>query len=93
MLLSRRQNAGKNHDIRVTCRENVAQLQYLGTRVTHQNLIPEEIKRRLNSGIVCYHSIQKLLSSRLMSKNVKISIYKTIVLPMVLYGCETWSLT
>jgi hypothetical protein len=33
------------------------------------------------------------LSSRLLSKNVKIIIYKTIVLPMVLYGCETWSLT
>jgi hypothetical protein len=61
--------------------------------VTNQNLIQEEIKRRLNSGNACYHSVQNLLSPRLLSKNVKVRIYKTIVLPVVLYGCETWSLT
>jgi hypothetical protein len=49
--------------------------------------------RRLNSGNACYHSVQNLLSSRLLSKNVKLRIYETIVLPVVLYGCETWSLT
>jgi hypothetical protein len=48
---------------------------------------------RLNSGNACYHSVQNLLSSRLLSKNVKVRIYKTIILPAVLYGCETWSLT
>jgi hypothetical protein len=53
----------------------------------------EEIKRRLNSGNACYHSVQSLLSSRLLSKNLKIRIYKTIFFPVVLYGCETWSLT
>jgi hypothetical protein len=53
----------------------------------------EEIKRRLNSGNECYHSVQKLLSSRLLSKNAKVRIYKTIILPVVLNGCETWSLT
>jgi hypothetical protein len=56
------------------------------------NLIQEEIKRRLNSGNACCHSVQNLLSSRLLSKNVKIRIYKTIILPVVLYGCETWPL-
>jgi hypothetical protein len=56
-------------------------------------LILEEIKRRLNSGNACYHSVQNLLSSRLLSKIVKVRIYKTIILPVVLYGCETWSLT
>jgi hypothetical protein len=56
-------------------------------------LIQEEIKRRLNSGNACYHSVQSLLSSRLLSKNLKIRIYKTIIFPVVLYGCETWSLT
>jgi hypothetical protein len=69
--------------------------------VTNQNLIQEEIKRRLNSSSVCYDSVQNLLSSRLLSKNLKIRIYKTlkfsffsfIILPVVLYGCETWSLT
>ena len=44
-------------------------------------------------GNACYHSVQKLLSSRLLSKNLKIKIYRTIILPVVLYGCESWSLT
>ena len=44
-------------------------------------------------GDACYHSVQNLLSSSLLSKNVKIKIYRTIILPVVLYGCETWSLT
>jgi hypothetical protein len=56
-------------------------------------LIQDEIKRRLTSGNACYHSVQNLLSSCLLSKNVKIRIYKTIILPVVLYGCETWPLT
>jgi hypothetical protein len=56
-------------------------------------LIQEEIKRRLNSGNACYHLVQNLLSSCLLSKNLKIIIYKTIILPVVLYGCETLSLT
>jgi len=54
---------------------------------------PEEIKSRLRLGNACYHSVQNLLSSRLLSKNFKIKIYRTIILPVVLYGCETWSLT
>jgi hypothetical protein len=53
----------------------------------------EEIKSRLNSGNACYHSVHSLLSSRLLSRNVKVKIYKTKILPLVLYGCETWSLT
>jgi hypothetical protein len=54
MLLSRHQNAGKNHDIKIDngCFENVAQFKYLGTTITNENLIQEEIKRRLNSGNV-----------------------------------------
>jgi hypothetical protein len=47
----------------------------------------------LNSGNACYCSVQSLLSSRLLSRNLKVKIYKTIILPLVLYGCETWSLT
>jgi hypothetical protein len=73
--------------------ENVVQFRYLGTTVTNQNSIQEEIKSRLNSVSACNHSLQKFLSSRLLSKNVKIRIYKTIILPVVLYRCETWSLT
>jgi hypothetical protein len=48
---------------------------------------------RLNSGNACYHLVQNLLSTCLLSKNIKIRIYKTITVPVVLYGCETWSLT
>jgi hypothetical protein len=82
-------------DIKITNRlfENVLQFKYLGTTVTNQNLIQEEIKGRLNSGTAGYHSVQKLLCSGLLLKNLKIRIYKTIILPVVLYGCETWSLT
>ena len=69
------------------------EFKYLGTTLTHQSSIAEEIKSRLGLGNVCYHSVQDLLSSRLLSKNVTIKVYRTIILPVVLYGCETWSLT
>jgi hypothetical protein len=80
MLLSRHQNVGQNRDIKIANRsfENVSQFKYLGTTVTNQNLIQEEIMRRLNSGNACYHSVQNLLSSRLLSINLKIRIYRTI---------------
>jgi hypothetical protein len=71
----------------------MAQFKFLGTTVTDQNLIQEEIKSRLNSGNACYHSVQNLLPSSLLSIKVKIRIYKTIILPLILYGYETWSLT
>jgi hypothetical protein len=94
MLLSRHQNVGQNRNIRISDRsfENVAQFKYLGMTVKYQYLIQEEIKIRLDSGNACYHSVQKLLSSRLLSKNVKIRIYKTIIVPVVLYWRGTWSL-
>jgi ribosomal protein S2 len=74
MLLSRHQNAGQNHNIKVAnkCFENVAQFRYFGTTITNQNLIQEEIKRRLNLGNACYHSVENLLSSRRLSKTKKL---------------------
>jgi hypothetical protein len=71
----------------------VEEFKYLGTTLTDRNSIHEEIKSRLKSGNACYHSVQNLLFSRLLSKNTKISVYRTIILPVVLYGCETWPLT
>ena len=69
------------------------ELKYLGTPLTNQNSILKEIKSRLKSENACSHSMQNLLSSSLLSKNLKFKIYRTIILPAVLYGCETWSLT
>jgi hypothetical protein len=56
MLLSRHQNAGQNNNINIANRsfENVSQFKYLGTTVENQNMIQEEIKRRLNLGNSCY---------------------------------------
>jgi hypothetical protein len=61
--------------------------------LTNKNDIHDEINSRLNSGNACYYPVQNLLSSHFVSKNLKIKIYKTVILPVVLYGCETWSLT
>ena len=61
--------------------------------LTSQNSVQEEIKSRLKSGNVCYHSVQNILFSSLLSKNLKVKIYRTMILPVVLHGCETWSLT
>jgi len=73
--------------------ERVEEFKYLGTTLIYQNSIPEEIKSRLRSGNACYRSVQNRLSSGLLSKNLKIKIYRIIILPVVLYGCEAWSLT
>jgi len=59
----------------------------------NQSSIQEDIKSSLNSGNVCYHSVQILLLSSLLSKHIKIKINRTIILPVVLYRCEAWCLT
>jgi len=71
----------------------VEEFKCLGTTITNQNSIQEDIKGRLKSGNASYHLVQNLLSSRLLSKNTQIKRDRTISLPVVLYGCETWSLT
>jgi hypothetical protein len=71
----------------------VEQFKYLGKTLTHQNYIQEEIKSKLKLGNACYHSVQNILSSSFLTKNLKIKIYRTIILYAVLYGCGTWSLT
>jgi hypothetical protein len=95
MVTSRDQNAGQNGYIQrgKKSSETVEQFKHLGTTLTNQNSIHEEIKSRFKLGNAYYHSVQNLSSSSLLSKNVKIKIYRTIILPVVLYGCKSRSLT
>ena len=90
MVMCRDQNAGRIHSVRMdnSTFKRVEEFKCLGTTLTNQNAIQEEIKSRLRSGNAYYYSVQNLLSSRLLSKN----LYRIIILPVVLYGCETWSL-
>jgi galactitol-specific phosphotransferase system IIB component len=92
VAMSRDQNAGQSHGIKTDniSFERVEEFKCLGTNLTNQNSTKEEIKSRLKSGNACYHSVQNRLSSCFLSKNLKIKIYRTISLPVVLYGCETW---
>ena len=92
MVMSRDQNAGRSHSIKTddSSFERVEQFTCQGTILTNKNSIQEEIKGRLNSSNACYHLMQNFLSSSLLSKNLKIKIYRTLILPVVLYGCETW---
>jgi hypothetical protein len=93
MLMSHSQKTGQKHSIKIANRsfEDVAKFRYLRTTLTDQNCMHEEIKSRLNSENACPHSVQSLLSFCLLSRSLKVKIYKTIIL-QVLYGCETWSL-
>ena len=95
MVMSRDQNAGRIHRVRIdnSTFERVEEFKYLGATLTNKNCIAEEIRSRLRLGNACYHSVQNLLSSRLLSKNLKIKIYRNIILPVVLCGFEIWSLT
>ena len=95
MVMSGDQNAGRIDSVRIdnSTFQRVEEFKYLGTALTDRNCIAGENKSRLKSGNACCHSVQNLLSSRLLSKNLKIKIYRTVILPVVVYGCETWSLT
>ena len=95
MIMYRDQNAGRSHSMKTdnSSIERVEEFKYFETTLTNKNSIQEEIKSRLKVGNACYYSVQNLLSSSLLSKKLKIKIYRNIILPVVLYGCETWSLT
>ena len=97
MVVSGDQNARRSHNSKIDNNsfQRCGILKYLVKTFMNQNSIPEEIKNRLRSGNACYHSVQNLMcmSSNLLSKNVKIKVYRTTVLPVVLYGCENLLLT
>jgi hypothetical protein len=78
MVMSWDRNAGRGHSVKIDNNsiESVEEFKYLGTKLTDQNSIQEEIKSRLKLRNVCYNSVQKRLSSGLLSKNLKIKIYR-----------------
>jgi len=90
MVMSREQNAGQIQSVRNdnSTFERVEGFKYLGTTLTNKNSIAEEMKSRLRSGNACYHSVQNLLSSRLLSKNLKIKIYRTIIFLLFCMGVK-----
>jgi hypothetical protein len=90
MVMSRDRNAGEIHSMAISNNyfEWVEAFKYLGTTLTDQNTIVKQINSRLKSGIACCH-----LSSSLLSTILNINVYRTIIVSVVLYGCETWSLT
>ncbi|KAJ4445794.1 hypothetical protein ANN_12479 [Periplaneta americana] len=95
MIMSRDENIVRNGNIKIgnLSFEEVEKFKYLGATVTNIIDTREEIKHKINMGNACYYSVQKLSSSSLLSKNMKVRIYKTVILPVFLYGCETWTLT
>ena len=94
-VMSRDQNARQSHNIKIdnSFFVRVEEFKYLGTTLTYRNSMQEEVKSRLKPGNACYHLVQNIYSSSLLYKNLKFKIYRTIILPIVLYECEIWSLT
>jgi hypothetical protein len=88
--MSRDQHAGLSDSIKIdnSSFERLEDFEYLGTILTYKNSILEETKSRLKSGNACYHSVKNLLSSSLLSKNIDIKIYITIILPVFCMGVK-----
>jgi hypothetical protein len=94
-IMSRGQNAVRSHNIKTvnSSFEKVEDFIYLGKILMNKNFLQAGIKRRWKPGNVCYHSVQNILSFSLLFKNIKIKIYRTVILSVILYGCKTCSLT
>ena len=88
MFVSRETNTRQDYNIKILEKslESLEQFKYFGTTVTNQSGSHEEIKNRLNSGNPCRHSVQNDLSSRLVTKNVRIKVYRTIIWQLFCMG-------
>jgi hypothetical protein len=95
MIMSQDQDARQSHNIKIANAsfEREKHFKHLGTTLTNQNSIHEKVKSRLKSGNACYHSVQNVLSSNLLSKKIQVKIYRIVIFCVVLYRCDTWSLT
>jgi hypothetical protein len=95
MAVCHHQNIGHDQSLQIDNKsfESVAKFKYLETIVTNQNCIHKEIEEQIKFGNAHYHTVQSLLSSHFLSKNMKIKIYKTMILPFILYGCAMQCLT
>jgi hypothetical protein len=90
VVMSRDQNAGRSYNVESdnSSFETVEEFKYLGTTLTYQNSIEEEIKSRLKSGKACYNSVRTLLSSSSVFKNLRIKIYRTIIFLLFCMGLK-----
>jgi len=90
MVMYRDQNAGRSHNIKIgnSTFERVEEFKYLGKNLTNQYSIQEDTESRLKSGNACYYSVKNLLSSIFLSKNLKIKIYITLIVPIFCMGMK-----
>jgi hypothetical protein len=72
--------------------ERVQEFKYLGTQVNAQNIMKEEINSRIKQGNVVFYANKSLLGNKLLTRKAKIKLCKSVILPVVTYSCETWTL-
>ena len=73
--------------------EHIKEFSYLGSQMNQTNSISSEIQARILSGNRCYYAYGKLMKSRALNRSSKFKIYKSLIRPVVTYGCEAWTLT
>jgi hypothetical protein len=90
MVMSGNQNAAQNGNIKPdnSSLEKVEPFKYLGTALMDQNSIQEEIHTRLTAGNACYCLVQNILSSSLLTNNIRIKTHRTVILPVVCMGIK-----
>ena len=91
-VCSKKETRRDNLNIDNTYLEQVKQFKYLGSIINNDNSIEEEIKERIALGNKAYFANQKLLKSKLVTKQSELKLYKTVIRPVVIYASETWVL-
>ncbi|CAG9830357.1 unnamed protein product [Diabrotica balteata] len=89
----RRDRIGQNVTIDPYNFKRVESFKYLGATITTDNDITEEIKGRIQAANRCMYSLHNTIKSKSLTRTSKIRVYKTVIRPVLMYGCETWTLT